>query len=625
MKFFHQCIIWANVLFFPLLSFSQEISFKDADSLLTIYQKLPENPEKVRVLHYLYQAYQYNDIEKAKIYINEALVLAKKIDDQVGIARAFYGLGSYYYRNSALDSATYYYEKSLALYTQLKLPDDQAKVNHSLALLLMPVGDYEKALKMLDENIELYQTQIPDSLRLGVTYSVKAVIHIQKGNLNIALTNAMKSLGILEKLDNPIRIADTKKTLGGIEMGLGNHDKSLAYYLEALEIYRAHDDKFYEAIVMNSIGQAYYGLKEYEKGIEYLEPCLTLTREMKDVTQESSVLLQLGRTYRELGQFQKAISLLLESLTLVKKSRSQSKIVETYIAIGKTFHQYEKPVQAITYFDHAIELADSFEFKPHLYEGYKHRARAYASLNNYKMAYQDYLKYTIVSDSIFNRDKSQQIEELRAIYDTEKKEQQIIQQETEIALLEQQEKVSRLQKILLGTSLGLLLLALGWGYYGFRQRMKKAALEKEKIDLELTYKKKELTTHALRLAKKNETLEKLKQKARELKADESGKAGYQQLISAINFDLKDENSWENFARRFQEVHHDFYARVAEKYPDVTPNELRLMALLKMNLSSKEIANILNISLPGVKKARQRLRKKMDLSSQDSLENAVMDI
>ena len=142
---------------------------------------------------------------------------------------------------------------------------------------------------------------------------------------------------------------------------------------------------------------------------------------------------------------------------------------------------------------------------------------------------------------------------------------------------------------------------------------------------ELAFKKKELTTKALHLAKKNETLENLKQKAKELQDKEASNNGYQQLITSINFDLQDDNNWDNFARYFEEVHKDFNSNVAKKYPEITPNELRLMALLKMNLSSKEIANILNISIPGIKKARQRLRKKMNLSSTDSLENAVLSI
>ncbi len=157
--------------------------------------------------------------------------------------------------------------------------------------------------------------------------------------------------------------------------------------------------------------------------------------------------------------------------------------------------------------------------------------------------------------------------------------------------------------------------------------MKRNKVEKEKVDAELAFKRKELTTHALHLAKKNELLESLKEKARELKEKETppNGHGYQQLISTINFDLQDDNNWKNFSRYFEEVHKDFNSNATKEYPSITPNELRLMALIKMNLSSKEMANILNISMPGIKKARQRLRKKMNLSTEESLENAVLTI
>lgn len=154
--------------------------------------------------------------------------------------------------------------------------------------------------------------------------------------------------------------------------------------------------------------------------------------------------------------------------------------------------------------------------------------------------------------------------------------------------------------------------------------MKRNKLERERVDAELAFKKKELTTHALHLAKKNEVLESVKQKAKALRANE-GASGYQELIKTINFDQQDDKNWESFTQYFEQVHKDFSANVKSKYPNVTKNELRFMALLKMNMSSKEIATILNISPDGIKKARQRLRKKMDLTPEESLENTVLHI
>ncbi|MBR9914570.1 MAG: hypothetical protein GYB32_07040 [Algicola sp.] len=155
--------------------------------------------------------------------------------------------------------------------------------------------------------------------------------------------------------------------------------------------------------------------------------------------------------------------------------------------------------------------------------------------------------------------------------------------------------------------------------------MKKNKVIRENLNKDLEYKTKELTTHALHLAKKNEVLNDLKEKAKVFKADTNADPGYQMLIQTINFDLQDDNNWENFRKYFEEVHKDFNANAQKKYPNITPNDLRLMALLKMNLSSKEIANILNISSDGIKKARQPLRKKMGINSNDSLEAIVIAI
>ena len=214
---------------------------------------------------------------------------------------------------------------------------------------------------------------------------------------------------------------------------------------------------------------------------------------------------------------------------------------------------------------------------------------------------------------------------MRTEFDTERKEQALIIEKSKVRLLEKEAKVSMLQRVLLCLGLGLSLLLAFVGYFAFKQKIKRSQLENEKLDAELNFKKKELTTHALHLAKKNEFLESLKGKAESLKSSGDTKRGYQQLISSINFDLQDDDNWEKFSQSFEEVHQGFNKAAVEKFPALTSNDLRLLALLKMNLSSKEMANILNISIPGIKKARQRLRKKMNLDTKESLGKAVLDI
>jgi len=197
-------------------------------------------------------------------------------------------------------------------------------------------------------------------------------------------------------------------------------------------------------------------------------------------------------------------------------------------------------------------LCDSLEIPRQLMEAIELKSNIYKKQKKFDLALDEYTRFKILNDSLFDLKKDGQIEELKTIYETEKKEQQLALQEKEITVLEQEAKISNQQRWLLGGGMTLSLLALGFGFYGFRQRTKKNKLEKEKVVADLEFKKRELTTHALHLAKKNEVLENVKLKAKDLKSQGDTK-GYQELIKTINFDQQDDKNWESFTQYFEHL------------------------------------------------------------------------
>ncbi len=90
------------------------------------------------------------------------------------------------------------------------------------------------------------------------------------------------------------------------------------------------------------------------------------------------------------------------------------------------------------------------------------------------------------------------------------------------------------------------------------------------------------------------------------------------LISRIDKDLDSDEYWQAFQNSFDTVHHDFFRLLDEHYPDLSYKDKMLCAYLKMNLMSKEIAPLLNITLRGVEIGRYRLRKKLGLGEGDNL-------
>ena len=150
--------------------------------------------------------------------------------------------------------------------------------------------------------------------------------------------------------------------------------------------------------------------------------------------------------------------------------------------------------------------------------------------------------------------------------------------------------------------------------------------EKRKIaEKELLKKQKELTSKVLQLASKNEFLYNLEKEIGSLKSSiDSNVSGASEKISRMIYsDQIDNEEWEQFSKEFSNIHQDFMERLRSQYGDFTNYEWRLISLLKMNLSSKDIANILRISPNGVKKARYRLRKKIDLASELDLQDFLI--
>jgi ligand-binding sensor domain-containing protein/DNA-binding CsgD family transcriptional regulator len=145
-------------------------------------------------------------------------------------------------------------------------------------------------------------------------------------------------------------------------------------------------------------------------------------------------------------------------------------------------------------------------------------------------------------------------------------------------------------------------------------------LQKENLEATLANQNSKLTTSILHIGHKNKTLQTLKQEleafAESISASEKTK--YVRLIKSLDKELADDESWQQLEIHFNEVHHQFIQRLLDKHPDLTKSHLQMCLFIRLNINTKEIADIMNITVRGVEKSRYRLRKKLGLSSTDSI-------
>lgn len=153
-------------------------------------------------------------------------------------------------------------------------------------------------------------------------------------------------------------------------------------------------------------------------------------------------------------------------------------------------------------------------------------------------------------------------------------------------------------------------------------------LKNEQLKVKILTKDKELVNNSLQVVKKNKMLNGIINKLKDINPevmDEVTRQQFSKLNKTINKELNTDKSWNNLEKHIRNVHFDFLKRLKEKYPAVTPREMDLATYLLMNMSTKEIAEIMNISDGGVELARYRLRKKLDLPRKENLTGFLMNI
>jgi ligand-binding sensor domain-containing protein/DNA-binding CsgD family transcriptional regulator len=153
-------------------------------------------------------------------------------------------------------------------------------------------------------------------------------------------------------------------------------------------------------------------------------------------------------------------------------------------------------------------------------------------------------------------------------------------------------------------------------------------LRNEKLEAEINHKNTQLASTAMHLVQKGELLGKVKEQMLRLKkhsdADENADE-LKKILKTLNEEDRMDEQWEQFSVHFDKVHSDFLSIIKTKHPALTPNELKLCAYLRMNLSTKEMAQLMNISVRGVEISRYRLRKKLGISTEVSLFDFLMEV
>ena len=614
--------VWV-ILHIPQWSYAQTAQI---DSLLQVYTHQPDDTTKLGTLTHLINAFMYRDPERSMAFARKQFTMARDLKIQKWECIASFQIGVLQNNIDQYDSAKYYFNQA---YHHAMMTGDSMRMLLSvngMAVTNLNTGNFAAADSLNDIIIESFFRR-NDNYLLAIAYTMKSQINQKQGNFNIAYNYALKGLRLMKEFefDKPVRIADILVQLAGIEQELDNIHNAIEHNKEALRIYRAHGDLMYQAQLLGDLGNLFINQGNYNEALDLLLESIAKADSAGNLSGKAGALNRLGNLYMLRNQYNQAREMLYEGLEITSRIGDLPGKVKILNTLGLLFNETNNPQQAIQNLDEAIRISEQLNLRPEKSKAYLERSLSHESMGMNQLALSDFKTHKRLSDSIFTSEKMQQIEELRIIYETEKKDQEIEIQRFHIELLAQKERNNRNRILLLVILLVSSVITVFMVLVALRQKLKRRKLEHEITHNMLALKKREITTQVLHIAQKNDLLQELKEMIQELKSECPNSNLQKKIINKINIDINNENSWERFQSYFEDLHKGFGKKIKVLAPEISPGELRLISLLKMNLNSQEVASVLNISQEGIKKARYRLRKKLGLGTTESLEDFLNNI
>ena len=423
--------------------------------------------------------------------------------------------------------------------------------------------------------------------------------------LPLARIQFEKALAIYREFNNRNGLANTYGKIGHLYEKRKLYDSAFYFQWLALFQHQATGNKSGMAEIYEHLGSIFEDLEQYDSAGHYFNKALLAYTQLNKKSSIIEVENNLGDILRKTGRYQESVSQSAKALRLAKETNDPYQISAACRDLAKAYHLLNRNDSAFHYLESGREQL---------------------------------LK-------IYSMENSKQVAFLQVMNETEK-------QHAEIEKL----KIGHKNTIMMSIAAAIvivLLVTIGMLVIS-RQRLKikneqaiqlqslqrfenqkelmvadlkNKELQENNLKQDLDLKAKELSTYTLHIIQKNQLLEELRGKLEMLVKDDKRdqKKQLQQLIQQINNNFNHDQYWEEFRSVFDQVHQTFLTNLKKYAENLTSNDVKLVSLIKMNLPPADTATLLGISQDSLKVARYRLRKKINMPKEESLNTFIQTL
>ncbi|TCD02542.1 tetratricopeptide repeat protein [Pedobacter psychroterrae] len=461
-----------------------------------------------------------------------------------------------------------------------------------------------------------------DQTAAAICYEQIGVLFYDQAAYSQALVNFYKANALLRKQNRTDLLAGNLNKIGKTYFYNRQYTTALKTFQEALSNYRKLNNLNGIADSYGFIGQTYEKRDDHKQAFRYQTLALAEFKKLDDQTGIAKIYENLGSIYEDRLVLDSALKYFRLALELNKTQKIPK--IEIINNIGDVYRKTGRYKEAMPYSLKAAQMARDMNEQYQLASAYRDLSKTFYLEGRYDSAYHYSEAGRDIFLNIFSEDNKKQILLLQTLFEIEQKDNAIIQ-------FEKDKKINTVLTIA-AITITVLVLSLGASIIS-RQRLKIRnerklneqnnalyEVQKKAMEADLELKSKELTSHTLHLIQKNQLLEELKSRLSEMIKDDKRdqRKELKQVINLITFNNNQEKNWDDFRIVFERVHENFFESLKKHSKALTASELRLVALLKMNLSSADIATMLGISQDSLRISRYRLRKKLNLEEGENL-------
>jgi tetratricopeptide (TPR) repeat protein/DNA-binding CsgD family transcriptional regulator len=566
--------------------------------------------------------YLFTNFEQAVIYLEEGYKLVAPIrrrgEGKLEYAKLLQGSGIRYELLRDFKAAERDLTSALKLFIQLSEKRREAWTTLLLGALPALRGEYDKAELLFERARQQYEA-IDDYQGVARSLNRLAAVQMRTGRSTDALNRFTEAKRYAAQAGEPITEAEALLGIGITQTHLGNFDPALSALLKSLAVAEAMEYYRGEANALNAIGNVYALLNDHRHAIEYYQRSLNLDEQLGAAGAIGGTCVNIGTMYLRLGELDDASRWLEKGTALGEQSNDQNIYSTGLEALAATDLQRGRLAEAREAIERALAVKHKIKDKAGIVGSLQTMgdiqmqqgdcAAGIASVE------QSIAIAKTIGSKLLIRDGNAQLSKFyRMSGDPEKALEYFEKYHAINEELLRMEGDRRVQHIKLERDRQLA-----------EARSTQLELEKAQMSRELNLKTKHLAALAMTIEQYSSFLSSIGEELRAVA--KTAPARNKKLMDELTHKLKRQSSasdaWQIFEQQLDTLNNDFIAVLARKFPKLTPQELKICALLKVGLGSKEIANVLSLTTRSVETYRLSMRRKLKLPKSGNLATFIV--